>query len=142
MNFDLNNGLFFASLVGVISLLYFQHRTIQKNTLHPPISASISKELYSCSHDQYEENTTSSSYTYEPSCSINSKEHLSAIKRTQSQYCKKKIAELACRSVDASDGIGDLYPSNLPNLCLSARTLNPKIEGQYLGNTRNRSNSY
>ena len=131
MNFDLYKGFFFALIIVVISLLFFQHwiDTTPSNDLYSPNSADV------CSS---EERTNSTSYRYETSCAIKSKEHLSAIKRTHSDYCKKQIADLACRSVDAADGIGDLYPSNLPNLCLSARTLNPKLKGKYLGNTIHR----
>ena len=68
-----------------------------------------------------------------PSCSIKGKETISAINRAKSDSCKQRIAELACRSVDASDGIGNLYPTHLPNFCPTARTHNPELAGQYLG---------
>ena len=57
---------------------------------------------------------------YTPSCSLKGKESISAINRASSDACKKQIAELACKSVDAPDGIGDLYPSQLPNFCPTA----------------------
>ena len=68
-----------------------------------------------------------------PSCSIRGKESISAINRATTDSCKTRIAELACKSVDASDGIGNLYPTHLPNFCPTARTLNPDLEGQYIG---------
>jgi hypothetical protein len=68
-----------------------------------------------------------------PSCSIKGKESISAINRAKTDSCKQRIAELACRSVDASDGIGNLYPTHLPNFCPTARTHNPELAGQYLG---------
>ena len=50
-------------------------------------------------------------------CRIKTKETISAINRATSDSCKRRIAELACRSVDAPDNIGDLYATELPNLC-------------------------
>ena len=62
-----------------------------------------------------------------------SKDAISAINRATSELCKKKIAELACQSVDAPDGIGDLYPRRLPNFCHSATNTVPNLVGKYLG---------
>ena len=70
---------------------------------------------------------------YTPSCRIKGKDSISAINRAVSDTCKKQIAELACRSVDSSDGIGNLYPTHLPNLCLTARSQNNDLAGQHLG---------
>ena len=54
---------------------------------------------------------------YNPPCSIKSIFSISAINRASSRSCKIELAETACKSVDASDGIGTLYPASLPNLC-------------------------
>ena len=50
-------------------------------------------------------------------CPIKSKATISAINRATSDSCKQLIAEVACRSVDAPDEIGDLYATHLPNFC-------------------------
>ena len=75
---------------------------------------------------------------FTPSCSIKGKESISAINRAKTDSCKQRIAELACRTVDASDGIGNLYPTHLPNYCPTARTYNRELAGQYLGKLTNK----
>lgn len=62
-------------------------------------------------------------------CPIKSKEAISAINRTTSDYCKQRIAELACRSSDAPDGIGNLYATHLPNFCPPESIVRHNIPG-------------
>ena len=54
---------------------------------------------------------------YTQPCLIKDKATISAINRTTSDSCKQRFAELACRGVDAPDGIGDLYATHLPSFC-------------------------
>ena len=73
---------------------------------------------------------------YTPSCPIRGKESTSAINRAITDACKIEIADLACKTVDAIgdlEGVGDLYPTHLPNFCPTARTFNPELAGEYLG---------
>ena len=72
-------------------------------------------------------------YGYKPPCLIKSLKHKSAIQRARSDHCKKELAELACRTVDAPDGIGDLYPTHLPNLWQLTKSIDPELSGKYLG---------
>ena len=50
-------------------------------------------------------------------CEILSQSAISAINRASSPSCKQRIAEVACQSVDAPDGVGNLYPTHMPNFC-------------------------
>ena len=70
---------------------------------------------------------------YVPPCAIWGKDALYAINRTKSEYCKKAISELYCRSFEAYKGSETLAPSNLTNLCPTTRELHPELSGQYLG---------
>ena len=73
---------------------------------------------------------------YSPSCPIRGKESISAINRAITDSCKIDIADLACKTVDAIgdlEGVGNFYPTHLPNYCPTVRTINPELEGNYLG---------
>ena len=70
---------------------------------------------------------------YNPPCSIKNAFSTSAINRASSKSCKIELAETACKSVDASDGIGTLYPASLPNFCPAANSSNSKLVGPYSG---------
>ena len=70
---------------------------------------------------------------YTPSCKIKTKDVISAINRASSDHCRIQIAEIACRSVDAPDGIGNLYPTRLPNFCPTAKNTDSALIGNYLG---------
>ena len=70
---------------------------------------------------------------YNPPCSIKNAFSTRAINRASSKSCKIELAETACKSVDASDGIGTLYPASLPNFCPAANSSNSKLVGPYSG---------
>ena len=70
---------------------------------------------------------------YKPPCSIKGKFSTSAINRASSRSCKIELAETACTSVDASDGIGTLYPASLPNFCPAANPSNSNLVCPYSG---------
>ena len=70
---------------------------------------------------------------YVPPCHILGKDALYAINRTKSEYCKKEISELYCRSLEAIKGTETLAPRHLPNLCPTSREIHPELSGQYLG---------
>ena len=58
---------------------------------------------------------------------------ISAINRASSESCKKKIAELVCKSQEVPNGKGELYPQYLPNFCPSATKQNLKLKGRCMG---------
>ena len=71
---------------------------------------------------------------YTPPCFIKNVQSISAINRANSDSCKKKIAELACRNHDVSNKTyKNMFPRYLPNRCPDATKINPIPEGKYLG---------
>ena len=70
---------------------------------------------------------------YSPSCTLKTKDAISAINRAVSDSCKRQIAEIACKSVDAPGGKGNLYPTQLPKKIPTATTLESELVGKYLG---------
>ena len=99
-----------------------------------PLSEESHGDIKSKSHSRTAQINLPSGYT--PSCPIRGKESISAINRATTDKCKKDIADLACKTVDAIgdlEGVGDLYPTHLPNFCPTATSFNPELAGRYLG---------
>lgn len=61
-------------------------------------------------------------------CPIKNKATISAINRATSDSCKQRIAEVACQSIDAPDGVGNLYATHLPNFCPSESLVQHNLE--------------
>ena len=127
--------LFFGLIIAILAWLFSQYwpSTLSYRNLRSQKSTIKSDQSHSPSESQSETKTINLPPGYTPSCPIKGKESISAINRAVSDTCKKQIAELACRSVDASDGIGNLYPTHLPNFCPTARYQNDDLAGQYIG---------
>ena len=130
--------LFVCLTIAVIAWLISQYGPVAMNLFYKSVSQNVKVSR----SEQPQKSSESPAETkpviklpsgYTPSCQIKGKDSISAINRASSEECKKQIAELACRSVDASDGIGNLYPTHLPNFCPTARTYNEELAGQYLG---------
>ena len=131
--------LFICLTIAIIAWLVSQYGPVAMNFYYKSVSQKVkvsrSEQPQKSSESQSSEIKPAiklpSGYT--PSCQIKGKDSISAINRASSDTCKKQIADLACRSVDASDGIGNLYPTHLPNFCPTARTYNEELAGQYIG---------
>ena len=127
-------SFFFAVGIVVVAWVSSRYWSDTFNTINSTSQKSTSgSEQPNTSESQKEVRNINLPVGFVPSCSIRGKETISAINRATTDDCKTRIADLACRSVDASDGIGNLYPTHLPNFCPTARTLNPDLEGQYIG---------
>ena len=129
---------FFTVSVALLAMILSQYlpKDLLSNLWAPkkPVSGEGQGSIKSKSHSRAAQINLPSGYT--PSCPIRGKESISAINRATTDMCKKDIADLACKTVDAIgdlEGVGDLYPTQLPNFCPTATSFNPELAGEYLG---------
>ena len=128
----------FTLSVALIAMILSQYlpNDLLTNLLAPqkPLSGEDQGGIKSKTHSRTAQINLPSGYT--PSCPIRGKESISAINRATTETCKKDIADLSCKTVDAIgdlEGVGDLYPTHLPNFCPTAASYNPELAGEYLG---------
>ena len=137
---------FFTLSIALLAMILSQYlpNDLLSNLLatQTPPSGEGQGDIKSKSHSRTAQIHLPSGYT--PSCPIRGKESISAINRATTDTCKKDIADLACKTVDAIgdlEGVGNLYPTHLPNFCPTATSFNPELEEEYLGKSNVRKSN-